>query len=86
PGCKADMKLIKLLGDSYDRIFELTQKLEEDIKKAEETEDSLKQATFYHDVIISDMNEIREAADSVEVYIPAEYLPYPKYDEILFYI
>ena len=86
PGCKADMKLIKLLGDSYDRIFELTQKLEEDTKKAEETEDSLKQATFYHDVIISDMNEIREAADSVEVYIPARYLPYPKYDEILFYI
>ena len=86
PGCKADMKLIKLLGDSYDRIFELTQKLEEDTKKAEETEDSLKQATFYHDVIISDMNEIREVADSVEVYIPAEYLPYPKYDEILFYI
>ncbi|MBQ7260883.1 MAG: glutamine synthetase III [Lachnospiraceae bacterium] len=86
PGCKADMKLIKLLGDSYDRIFELTQKLEEDTKKAEETEDSLKQATFYHDVIISDMNEIREAADSVEGYIPARYLPYPKYDEILFYI
>ncbi len=85
-GCKADMKLIKLLGESYDRIFELVEKLEEDTKKAEETDDSLKQAVFYHDVIISDMNEIRTVADSVEGLIPAEYLPYPKYDEILFYI
>jgi glutamine synthetase type III len=32
------------------------------------------------------MNEIRTVADSVEGLIPAEYLPYPKYDEILFYI
>ena len=83
---KADMKLIKLLSDSYDRIFELVEKLEEDTKKAEKTEDSLKQAAFYHDVIISDMNEVRAVADSVEGYIPGEYLPYPKYDEILFYI
>ena len=86
PGCKADLKLIKLLSESYDRIFELVEKLEEDTKKAEETEDSLKQAEFYHDVIINDMEEIRAAADSVEGYIPREYLPYPKYDEILFYV
>ncbi|MBQ1526598.1 MAG: glutamine synthetase III [Lachnospiraceae bacterium] len=85
-GSRADMKLIKLLSDSYDRIFELTEKLKEDTKKAEETEDSLKQAVLYHDVIISDMEEIRGVADSVEGYIPGEYLPYPKYDEILFYI
>jgi glutamine synthetase len=84
--CKADTKLIKLLGKEYDRIFELTEKLEADTKKAEKIEDSLKQAKYYHDEIIEDMEAIRKEADSIEGYIPAEYLPYPKYDEILFYV
>ena len=85
-GCKADLKLIKLLSDSYDKIFELADKLSDDTDKAETISDSLEQAKFYHEVIIKDMEDIRSIADSIEGYIPAEYLPYPKYEEILFYV
>ncbi|MCR5508873.1 MAG: glutamine synthetase III [Lachnospiraceae bacterium] len=83
---KADMKLIKLLSSSYDKIFDLTEKLDKDTAKAEAMSDSLKQAKFYHDSVIKDMESIRGIADEIEGYIPSEYLPYPKYEEILFYV
>ncbi|MBR6486051.1 MAG: glutamine synthetase III [Lachnospiraceae bacterium] len=83
---KADMKVIKLLSDSYDKIFDLTEKLSKDTDKAEGISDSLKQAKFYHETVITDMDKIRSVADEIEGYIPAEYLPYPKYEEILFYV
>ncbi len=84
--CKADLKLIKLLSESYDKIFELTEKLSEDTMKAEDMEDFAAQAKFYHETIIKDMDAVRSVADSIEGYIPDGYLPYPKYEEILFYI
>ena len=85
-GCKADMKLIRILSDGYDKIFDLAGKLCEDTRKAEETEDTLAQAKMYHDVILDDMAQIRAVADSLEIYLPDGVLPYPKYEEILFYV
>ena len=83
---KADMKIIELLSDSYDKIFDLTEKLGADTIKAEGLEDSLEQAKYYHETIISDMEEIRKEADSIEGYLPDGVLPYPKYEDILSYI
>lgn len=85
-GSKADLKVIKLLSESYDKIFDLTEKLSADTDKAEGIEDSLAQAKYYHETIISDMEEIRKEADAIECYLPDGVLPYPKYEDILFYI
>ncbi len=85
-GSKADLKVIKLLSGSYDKIFDLTEKLSADTDKAEGIEDSLAQAKYYHETIISDMEEIRKEADAIEGYLPDGVLPYPKYEDILFYI
>ena len=85
-GCKADMKLIRLLSDGYDKLFDLVGQLSEDTDKAEAMDDSLEQARFYHDTIIEDMEQIRKVADSLEGYLPNGILPYPKYEEILFYV
>ena len=85
-GCKADMKLIRLLSDGYDKLFDLVGQLNEDTDKAEAMGDSLAQAKFYHDTIITDMEQIRKVADSLEIYLPDGVLPYPKYEEILFYV
>ncbi len=85
-GSKADLKVIKLLSESYDKIFDLTEKLSADTDKAEGIEDSLAQAKYYHETIISDMEEIRKEADEIEGYLPDGVLPYPKYEDILFYI
>ncbi len=85
-GSKADLKVIKLLSGSYDKIFDLIEKLSADTDKAEGIEDSLAQAKYYHETIISDMEEIRKEADAIEGYLPDGVLPYPKYEDILFYI
>lgn len=85
-GSQADLKVIKLLSGSYDKIFDLTEKLSADTDKAEGIEDSLAQAKYYHETIISDMEEIRKEADAIEGYLPDGVLPYPKYEDILFYI
>ncbi len=83
---KADMKMIRILTDAYDKIFDLTAKLAEDTDKAESISDSLEQAKFYHDEILKDMEQIRSEADSIEGYLPDGALPYPTYEEILFYV
>ena len=49
-------------------------------------EQDLDQAKFYHDVVLSDMEEIRKYADAAEPLLPEGYLPYPTYEELLFYI
>ena len=85
-GCKADMKMIRILSDGYDKLFDLVGKLSEDTDKAESMEDSLAQAKFYHDEILKDMEQVRSLADSLEVYLPDGILPYPKYEDILFYV
>ena len=85
-GNKADIKMIELLSDSYDKIFDLVEKLKADTDKAEDISDSLTQAKFYHETIISDMEEVRKEADEIEGYLPDGVLPYPKYEDILFYV
>ncbi|MCR5002677.1 MAG: glutamine synthetase III [Lachnospiraceae bacterium] len=85
-GSKADMKLIRMLSDGYDKLFDLVSKLSEDTDKAEAMDDALEQAKFYHDTIIADMEQIRKVADPLEGYLPDGVLPYPKYEEILFYV
>ena len=81
-----DMKIIRILSDGYDRLFDLVGKLSEDTDKAESMENSLAQARFYHDEILKDMEQVRSVADSLEVYLPDGILPYPKYEDILFYV
>ena len=70
----------------YDVLADKADKLVADIDKAESTEDSIDLAKFYHDVILCDMEEIRAVADGIEEYLPDEYLPYPTYSKMLFYV
>ena len=43
-------------------------------------------AKNYEEVILKEMNEIREVADAAEVLIPKDILPYPSYADMLFYV
>ena len=78
--------LIGKLTVYYSSVVEATGKLSDDIDKAEAMEPDIEQAKFYHDTVLSDMDEIRKYADEAEPLIPEGYLPYPTYEEILFYV
>ena len=85
-GCESQTELIGRLSGYYDEIIHLTDKLSEDTEKAEEMEADIEQAKFYHDTVLADMDEIRKIADTAEPLLPEGYLPYPTYEEMLFYV
>ena len=84
--CKAEEKLLAKLCDYYDEISELTETLADHTEEAETITDALEQAEYYHDVVFEDMAKIRVVADAVEPFIPEDILPYPTYEQILFYV
>ena len=84
---RVEEKMIGKIVGLYDALFDKTEILEADIKKAEAMgEFSIEQATFYHDVILKDMEEARAIADEIEIYMPEEAMPYPTYSKMLFYV
>ncbi len=85
-GVDMQKELIEKLSGYYEKVITATKKLSEDIKKAEAMEADIEQAKFYHDTLLADMDEIREYADAAEPLIPEGYLPYPTYEQILFYV
>ncbi len=82
----AEENMLKAIASKYESLAAAVLKLEEDIAKAEKISDELKKAKFYHDPVLSDMEEVRKYADYIEQYIPDSYLPYPTYSKILFYV
>ena len=83
---KAEEKLISRLSTLGDSISDELDALNEKIRTAEGTADSLEAGHYYHDVILSEMETIRQLVNNAEELIPEEILPYPTYDAILFYV
>ena len=82
----AEEKQLKKLAEGYEEVYSLCETLKSDTDKAEGIEDMLAQATYYHETIISDMAALRSSADALEPVIPEDVLPYPTYEQILFYV
>ncbi len=76
--------IVTTLTDASEEILTTLKRLEKSTDKAEETEDALTTAKYYHDRVLEDMNALRTAVDQAEALIPGSYLPYPTYDELLF--
>ena len=84
--CTAETALLKDMSAAYESLYTLSEKLAADTAEAEGLTDSAKASFFYHDTIIKDMDDIRAVADKAEVKLPKEFLPYPSYEEMLFYV
>ena len=83
---KAEEKLITKLSGLADTISDELDTLKDMIGTVEGMDDYLKAGTYYHDTILAEMETIRLAVNDAEVLIPEDYLPYPTYDALLFYI
>ncbi len=82
---KTEMKLIEKESAWYDALYEASEKLKRDTKKAEGMSDTLKAAKFYQATVLADMAKVRAIADEAEAEMPAGALPYPSYADMLFY-
>ncbi len=80
---KASERLLALLTDRTDKLFEAVDALREAIIHRA-SGDALVDALYEHDVIIPTMTKVREIADDLETLVGKDYWPFPTYADLLF--
>lgn len=84
--CDFEENLAEKLSHNLSELYKKAEKLDADVKAAHKETDVRKKAAFYHDTVLSDMDEIRKIADETEVYTAKEFWPFPSYGDLLFSI
>ena len=78
----------RLITDLSEKLVDFADKLtelENDLEKADGLQKNMQNyADFFKDVILTDMNALREIGDYMETQTGSEYWPYPSYGEMLF--
>ena len=80
---KAEASLIDRITTACDTLYVQVEALHGDIKQV--PTDSRLAADYYCDVIVPQMQDLRETADLLEKLTAKSYWPYPLYSDILFY-
>ncbi len=83
---QSDLAMIQTFSQQSEELFTRTSELAHDVEEAEQMSDELKMAHFYQETILSEMAAIRQIADSAEALMPKEFIPYPTYADMLFYV
>ena len=88
PNVEADLEcsLLTRLSKLSSDLYRLTEALEADLAKASADADCKEVAEFYRDIILPDMQNLREVADEIEMLTGADYWPYPTYGDLLFHV
>jgi glutamine synthetase len=82
--CTAQANALKKITFLADKLDEETQKLAKIHNEAVEISNIPKQARFYADKVIPQMEATRAIADSIEPILGEKYKPYPSYSDLLF--
>lgn len=82
--CSAQANLLKEISALSDKLDVEAQKLEKLHNEAVEIDDVSKQARFYADKVIPQMEATRAVADAIEPILGEKYKPYPSYSDLLF--
>ena len=84
--CDMEESLIPKLSDLTAMLYESVEMLSSEVAEAQEMEEGLEKAVYYHDVVLAAMNELRTVADEAELYTAKEYWPFPSYGELMYSI
>ena len=82
--CSAQTNALKKITALADKLDENAQKLEKIHNDACTIVDVPKQARFYVDKVIPQMEATRKIADQIEPILGEKYKPYPSYSDLLF--
>ena len=77
-------ELLKTVTAKLTETKKAVEALLEAEKQASEMVRGKEQAFFYHDVVMSAMNNLRKPADELEKLVDKEYWPFPTYADLLF--
>ena len=81
--CKAETSLIHKLSESTDNLYAHCEKLREELQNIPEGNEEV--VRYYHNVVVSRMDKLRQQADILEQLTDKAYWPYPTYSDLLFY-
>ena len=77
-------KAITRITNLLNSLYAFADQLEDDIRPGKNFESSLEQAVYFIEVVLQDMDNIREMADKLEIITPKKYWPFPTYSDLLF--
>ncbi|HIV85811.1 MAG TPA: glutamine synthetase III [Candidatus Monoglobus merdigallinarum] len=84
--CGFEESVIPKLSELEAKLYDAVEKLDSSISEALAMPEGHDQAMFYHDVVLENMNGVREIADEMEKHTAEEYWPFPTYGDLLFSI
>ncbi len=79
-------KLITRLSSLAEELCKLTSELDTAVHSRSSFSSALDEATYYRDVVIAKMIDVRRIADELEYRVGEKYWPYPTYGDLLFKI
>lgn len=79
-------KLITRLSSLAEELCKLTSELDTAVHSRSLFSSALDEATYYRDVVIAKMTDVRRVADELEYRVGEKYWPYPTYGDLLFKI
>ena len=80
----ASTELLKTVTAKLTEVKKAVEALLEAEKQASDMVRGKQQAFFYHDVVMTAMNNLRKPADELEKLVDKEYWPFPTYADLLF--
>ena len=81
---KTDEKIANKLNDLADRFYDSIERLDQRVAEANAVKGIQKQAEFFHDVVLAEMDIMRSIADEIELNMPSEKRPITAYSEITY--
>ncbi len=81
--CDAEIQLTQQISRASDTMYLCCERLQRDLVHIPEGKENI--VTYYREVIVSDMEALRNQADILEGLTDKNYWPYPTYSDLLFY-
>ena len=79
----AEMQIAQQISRATDTLFLCCERLQRDLVHIPDGKEEL--VTYYNEVIVTDMEQLRTQADILENLTDKSYWPYPTYSDLLFY-
>ena len=76
--------LLEKISDLAEKFYQSLEKLDLSENKYNKAWSNLKKAKFCKDVLLKEMQTLRDYADKMELLIGKEYIGFPTYEDILY--
>lgn len=80
----AEESLLNTISELNDLAYKYMYELQDIVNDAEKLTDRQEQANFYSTSVVGIMSLLRNTVDELELIIPSNYWPYPRYDKLLY--